>query len=166
MCGVPEQRWERPWLGVTVPVIYRSRVCPCSHPAALRWREGAGGIGLALLLVLTVAVTTAWAQFGLVSREGFFTITWNVDRSGPQQVAIVGWVSHDHDRTASEVRLQVEGVNTSGEVVSGAVGSVDHEIPPAGESFFEIRLTPVGTEVTFQVSVISYRFVVGMTEAP
>ncbi|MFQ5898948.1 MAG: hypothetical protein ACE5JN_11980 [Candidatus Methylomirabilia bacterium] len=166
MFGVREQQWEHPGLRGSLRVISLSKVRPSSHPGVLRWREGAGSVVLALLLVLAMAVTAAWAQFGLVRRQGFFTITWNVDRSGPERIAIVGWVSHDHERTATEVRLQVDGVNASGQMVSRAVGSVDQEIPPDGESFFEIRLTPFGTEVAFQVSVVSFRFVESTTEAP
>ncbi|MFQ5830588.1 MAG: hypothetical protein ACE5JD_15760 [Candidatus Methylomirabilia bacterium] len=121
--------------------------------------------GLALVLVAAVS-TAAWAQLGLTRREGFFTITWNVDRSTPGQIAIIGEVHNGHELTASDVRLRVTGADARGRVVSQSVGSVDDDIPPYGQSFFEIRLTPVGIEASFHVSVAGFEYTEKEMEAP
>lgn len=121
----------------------------------------------ALALVLVAVVSSwAWAQLGLSRKQGFFTITWNVDRTRPDQIAIIGEVHNDHDLTASDVRLRATGTDARGRAVSQSVGSVDQEIPPDGESFFEITLTPVGIEVSFLVSVVAFNFKEKEEEAP
>lgn len=113
--------------------------------------------GLALVLLAAVS-TPVLAQLGLTRRDGYFTITWNVDRSNPNEIAIIGEVYNGHDLMASDVRLRVTGVDVRGRMVSRAVGSVDSQISPAGMSFFEIRLRPVGVEVSFLVAVEQFEF--------
>jgi hypothetical protein len=112
-----------------------------------------------LVKSLTAAVATivflgsipAWAQD--LGTDRYFRVEHQLERVKGRS-RITGYVYNDYLLTAINIRLLVEELDSSGRVVSTAVGYVDEELPPRGQAYFQ---TPVPKEgATYRVRVQSF----------
>lgn len=113
----------------------------------------------ALLVALGPGAAPAGAQWVSPQSDKDLRLTWNSERIGPSRVLIHGDVQNLSRLLASRVVLKAEGLDESGKVVSRARGYVSRDVPAQGESSFEIRLVPAGSERQFRVTVESFEFV-------
>lgn len=104
---------------------------------------------------ITAAVLLA---VGCASTSPIFGIDWEVRQraSGP---VVRGQVTNHHAIAAREIRLLLEGLDASGEVVSTTVGYLPSIIPSGRRMPFEIPVPEDRTTVTYKVRVMSYDLV-------
>jgi hypothetical protein len=112
---------------------------------------------LPLLLVLLGAFDLS--QTGrAVAAEGYFKITYTVDRSGPKEIRLVGSIVNEAWLDVKDVRLRVQALDAAGKVVAEPRAFVDRFIKGRGEGYWEATMTPDPRIVSFRVYVVGYRY--------
>jgi len=90
----------------------------------------------------------------------YFTITYNIDRSGPRQIRLDGRIFNNTSLDAVNVRLRVQALGAAGEVVAELPAYVDRLIRARHEGYWDASV-PADLRITgFRVVVAGYRFLV------
>ena len=124
---------------------------------------------VALALALTIWWSPGAAQWYAPQSDRDLRLTWVIETIGSSAVRIVGNVQNLSDLPASRVVLRAEGLDQAGRVISRGRGAVAREIPARGSAPFEVRLSPVGKEEKYRVTVELFEFVEprrGRAESP
>lgn len=107
-------------------------------------------------VVAIVAVVLA-GLLGSVEAQGFFRISYDVDKSRPDQVRLVGQVTNDNSTEVFEVSVMAQALNAAGKVVASGITYVDSRIDRGASKPFEAVVPAVPGATRFRVSVSSYR---------
>lgn len=113
---------------------------------------------LAWLAVLVAGATPALAQ-------GNFRITYNVDRSGPTHVQLVGEVFNDASIDVIDVYVSAEALDGSGKRLAQGLTWVG-PIRARSSTSFSARVPVVRGTTGFKVTVNSFQYGLGRGESP
>jgi hypothetical protein len=112
--------------------------------------------GFMLLLAVGAATAAQSSDFGGTTPEArYFRIdsTLGVGRRGPQ---VDGYVYNLYEAQALRVRLNVDALDASGQLLERRVVFVPLDVPPHGRALFQARV-PDGT-ASARVSVLSFEW--------
>lgn len=96
-------------------------------------------------------------SYGIVGAEQYFTLDWEA-KPGSSPPVVAGNVANSYGRSARNVRLYVEGLDGSGNVVSTTIGYVAGALTPGARAYFEVPV-PTGA-VAYRVKVLSFDWLV------
>ena len=113
---------------------------------------------LAWLVVLVAGATPASAQAN-------FRITYNVDRTGPTHVQLVGEVFNDASIDVIDVHVSAEALDASGKRLAQGITWVG-PIRARSSASFAARVPAVRGATGFKVTVNSFQFGLGRGESP
>lgn len=88
--------------------------------------------------------------------QEIFRMTYDVDRSNPQQVRIAGQISNDARFDALNVYVTAEAFDTTGRVLASGVSYVSMSIPPRGSAPFTVGIPSAPGVNSFRVRVTSF----------
>ena len=108
-----------------------------------------GLVGAALL-----ATTPGWSQSLQAPVEGLFRVEWEARQTPDGRTLISGHVHNGAGYLIANVRLLVEGLDPSGQVVTKTIGYLHRQVPPFQRGYFEVKVPPGGA--AYRVSLISY----------
>ena len=115
-------------------------------------------VGVLLLLVVYVVMATADQRLTplVTGWEQFFKLEWEAgERNGKPVVR--GYIKNESGMAAANVRLLVDGLDPSGQVVSQTVGWLGTDLTPGTRAYLEV---PVERSApAYRVSVFSFDFV-------
>jgi len=111
------------------------------------------------LLALTAATLPARAQ-------GNFKVTYQVKRSDPTRVELVGSVFNAAAVDAVEVYVTAEALDVSGKVLARGIAFVAQSIPAQSGADYSARIPNVPGTTGFRVAVSSFRFGLRRGESP
>ena len=115
-------------------------------------------VGVLFLLSLYAGIASADRQLTplVIGWEQFFKVEWEAgERKG--RPVVQGYIKNDWGMTAANVRLLVDGLDPSGQVVSQTVGWLGTQLTPGTRAYFEVPVkqpTPA-----YRVSVFAFDFV-------
>ena len=101
-------------------------------------------------------VTPAGALDASGSVDARLRLDWQVGTSRGGKPVIAGYVYNDYVRSAGDVRLLVEVVDTSGGTVARDVGFVPGVVPLRDRMYFEVPVRHPGA--TYRVSIVAYEW--------
>jgi hypothetical protein len=113
-------------------------------------------------MVCRAACLVVLGALGLaVGADGadYFTITYNIDRSGPRQIRLDGRIFNNTSLDAVNVRLRVQALSATG-VVAELPAFVDRLIRARHEGYWDASVPPDPRITGFRVVVTGYRFLV------
>lgn len=113
---------------------------------------------LTCLAILAAGASPALAQES-------FNVTYQVDRSNPTQVQLVGRVYNGANVDAVDVYVTAEARDTSGKVLARGIAFVGPTVPAKTGVEFSARVPAVPGTATFRVTV-SFRYGLGRGESP
>jgi hypothetical protein len=93
-----------------------------------------------------------------IAAEGYFKVTYEVDRSGPKEIRLVGKIVNESWLDVKDVRLRVQALDANGKVVTEPRAFVDRFIKARGEGYWEATMPPDPKIVGFRVYVVGYRY--------
>ncbi len=96
----------------------------------------------------------AGAQAPPVPHAQHFRVEWQVAPRRDGRPELSGYVNSSHGLAASDMRLLVETLDGSGQVVARTLGYVDSLVPPFGRTYFTVRLPTAGA--SYRVTVTSF----------
>ena len=137
-----------PYNAVTVP-----------NPMTRQSRRICAALALAALAAVALGARRAEAQ-------GNFRVTYNVDKTGPTQVELSGWVFNDAAQDVVDVYVTAEALDASGKVLARGITFVAISIPGRRNADFSARVPNVRGTTGFRVSVSSFRLGLGRGESP
>ena len=98
------------------------------------------GIGvLAAMLAAAVATGAVWAQQAGAPRE-LLRLEWQVREGKAGPPTLTGYVYNQHVFRASNIRLLVEDLDTSGQRIHRTVAYVSGDVAPDGRAPFEVSV--------------------------
>jgi len=107
-----------------------------------------------------LAVLGALGLFARAPAADYFTITYNIDRSGPRQIRLDGRIFNNTSLDAVNVRLRVQALSAAGDVVAELPAYVDRLVRARHEGYWDASV-PADPRITgFRVVVAGYRFLV------
>lgn len=98
--------------------------------------------------------------------QGSFNITYQVDRSQPERVQLVGRVYNGAAVDAVDVYVTAEARDASGKVLARGIAFVAQTIPSQRSAEFSTRVPAVPGTASFRVVVSSFRYGIGRGESP
>jgi len=124
-----------------------------------------------ILLPRRLAAAVAW--LGLVAvgvapalAQGSFDVTYQVDRSDPARVQLVGRVHNGAAVDAIDVYVTAEARDASGKILARGIAFVAQTIPSRSAAEFSARVPAVPGTASFRVVVSSFRYGIGRGESP
>jgi hypothetical protein len=111
---------------------------------------------IVVLAVLTNSGTGGAENYAPGSLDRYFRIDSAVTR-GARGAVISGYVSNTYANPADRVRLIVERLDASGQVVSSSTTYVLGGIPPMGRAYFETPVPEAGA--TYRVRILSFDWI-------
>ena len=121
-----------------------------THPVKRRRRIVCRAACFAVLGALCLAVGADAADY--------FTITYNIARSGPRQIRLDGRIFNNTSLDAVNVRLRVQALSAAGDVIAELPAFVDRLIRARHEGYWDASVPPDPRITGFRVVVASYRF--------
>jgi hypothetical protein len=125
------------------------------HPRVRHVRAIA--IGLTAAVVLLGARPSAAQLFPAPGADRFFRVEWEVKFNPARGAVISGYVYNSNGVAANNVRLLIEAVDESGEVVATTLGYVLGQIPSNDRRYFQEAVPR--TVSTYRVRVVLYEWV-------
>jgi hypothetical protein len=112
----------------------------------------------ATMLILPVGVLSpsgpAVALSATSSVDSRIRLDWEVGTGHGGRSVIQGWAYNDYRRAAKDVRLLVETLDSSGNVIARDIGFVRGTVQFDGRTYFEVPLKTTGT--SYRVSVVGF----------
>lgn len=102
---------------------------------------------------LFLAASAGWAQY-LQAPTDLFRVEWEARQTPDGRTLISGYVRNGAGYLIANVRLLVEGLDPSGQVVTKTTGYLHRQVPPFQHGYFEVRV-PAGA-AAYRVTLISY----------
>ena len=112
---------------------------------------------LARRAVCLVALAVLGLAMGALATD-YLTITYNIDRSGPRQIRLIGRILNNTTLDAVNVRLRVQALDAAGGVVADVPAYVDQLIRARREGYWDASVPPDARITGFRVLVAEYRF--------
>jgi hypothetical protein len=106
------------------------------------------------LTVMLAAVLTV----GGGAQQHYFRFQFNLDRSSPKHLALVGRVFNDSGVDAVNVRLKVVATDAAGNMVAERNAYVDRVVPARGEAYWDAKFPPNPAMVGFRIVVVGYEY--------
>jgi len=116
-------------------------------------------------LTTIVAVLAAIAVALAVEAQEPFRVTYNLDRSNPEQIQITGTVFNDSMQDVFDVTVTAEALDARGKVVARGISFVSARIPGQGNAPFVCKVPVVAAAVRYRAAVSAYRAGAG-SQAP
>lgn len=117
-------------------------------------------------LLALAALGALAASAGPARAQSHFLVTWNVEKTGPPRVEIVGKVVNDSSQDVVDVYVTAEVLDASGKVVARGIAFVASQIPARRSSEFSVRVPVVPGATGYRVGVSSFRYGLGRSESP
>ena len=112
--------------------------------------------GIALLISLLLASTAlAGPNYAPGSLDRYFRIEWQTT-PGARGPVLEGYVHNDAHLMADRVRLGIEMLDASGNVVGSTTTWVLGGVPPGNRTWFQTRVPPAAR---YQVEVLSFDWI-------
>ena len=114
----------------------------------------------ALVVAMGVLGTGAgWAQnYSNPHAALYFRMEWQAGQTRSGRPAISGFVYNDYNHWAGDVRLRVEALDASGQVISRTLGYVNGDVPPRGRAYFEVPLPAPAPSHRVTVEYLEWRY--------
>jgi hypothetical protein len=94
------------------------------------------------------------AQGGATDADRYFKVEWEPDAVPRGGWAVQGYVVSSHPYRVNGVRLQVEVLDSAGEVESRVFGWVPGDVPAGGRAYFFVSVPKRGA--SYRVKVLSF----------
>lgn len=117
-------------------------------------------------LLALAALGALAASAGPAHAQGHFLVTWNVEKTGPPRVEIVGKVVNDSMQDVVDVYVTAEALDASGKVLARGIAFVASQIPGRRSSEFSVRVPAVPGATDYRVRVSNFRYGLGRGESP
>lgn len=114
-----------------------------------------------MIRLLTAALALALLATGEARAQESFRITYQVDRSNPAQVRVVGWVFNDAPLDVLDVYVTAEALDSGGKVVARGIAFVASQIGNRAGAQFSATVPAVQGASRFRVRVTSFRLGLG-----
>jgi len=112
----------------------------------------------ALVLILPVGVfysaLPAFALSATSSADARLRLDWEPGTAHAGRPVIRGWVYNDYGRSAKDVRLLVETLDPSGNVIARDIGFVRGTVAFNDRTYFEVPLKRIGA--SYRVSIVGF----------
>jgi len=102
------------------------------------------------------AVLPAMAQVMLPRLTSYLRVDFTTESKGGR-VRLTGYVYNTWDKWATDVRLLVEALDPSGQLVGSMPVSVYGKVPPGGRSYWDVPLTVSGSSYRVTVQSADWR---------
>ncbi len=112
------------------------------------------GLSVRLIGILAVLVIAGAAS---ADAQEAFRVVFDVDRSNPEQMQVMGTVYNDSSQDMFDVSVTAEALDAKGKVVARGITYVTPRIPGRGSVSFLAKVPSVPTAVRYRASVSSYR---------
>jgi len=122
----------------------------------LVWRRSRCRRAIRLFVVVVVAGAAAQAM-----AQADLRVTFEVDRSRPEKVHLVGRVTNQGGTDVVEVNVTAEALDRNGRVVASGITYVEGRIPQGGSQPFTAVVPGVPGATRYRASVTSFRPMVG-----
>lgn len=116
-------------------------------------------LGLVVLAALVVLGGGAEAQES-------FRVTFEVDRTNPEQFVVTGTVVNESRVEVLDVSVTAEALDARGKRLARGIAYVSARIAPGASAPFTAKIPAVPGAARFRASVSSYRAAYGMPAAP
>ena len=110
-------------------------------------------LACALLITVGSAPPRAQAQ-GTTEADRYFKVEWDPEAVPRGGWAVQGYVISSHSYRVNGVRLQVEVLDSAGEVESRVFGWVPGDVPAGGRAYFFVSVPKRGA--SYRVKVLSF----------
>ncbi|MGH7335737.1 MAG: FxLYD domain-containing protein [Candidatus Rokuibacteriota bacterium] len=97
------------------------------------------------------------AALGSAQAQDGFRVTFEVDRTNPEQTQVAGTVYNDSIQDVVDVSVTAEALDARGKVVARGITYVTSRIPGRGSVSFVAKVPSVPNAVRYRASVSSYR---------
>jgi hypothetical protein len=114
---------------------------------------------------LLVALTVALVLPSGLARGQEFRVTYNVDRSGADQMQVTGTVFNESRLEVLDVSVTAEALDAKGKVLARGIAYVSSRIAGQDSAPFVAKVPAVPGVARFRVAVSSFRAGLG-TQAP
>ncbi len=104
------------------------------------------------LVFLPAEIPRASAQF-----NSYLRVEFTVEPAKGGRMKLSGYVYNTWDKWATDVRLLVEALDASGQVVGSTPISVFGKVPPSNRSYFDAPLTVTGASYRVTVQSADWR---------
>jgi hypothetical protein len=114
----------------------------------------------AIAVAIALALATAGAVEAVSSPSGIdprLRIEWEAGQSKSGRPKITGYVYNDYMRAATGVRLLVETLDASGQVIDRAYGFVFGIVPVFNRTYFDVPLKTAGAGYRITVTAYEWR---------
>jgi len=112
--------------------------------------------GTSVRLIAIVAALVVAALPSLQAQEAF-RVTFEVDRTNPDQTQVAGIVYNDSLQDMFDVSVTAEALDARGKVVARGITYVTSRVPGRGSVAFLAKVPSVPNAVRYRASVSSYR---------
>jgi hypothetical protein len=109
--------------------------------------------GVAVLLVVALAAASALAQ-ETVPAGGAFRAAPEPDLLGRRGAAVVGWLYNDDRAGVTNVRVRVDVLDASGQIVGSGEAYVYGSVPANGRAYFFVPVPRYGQ--SYRVTVLRF----------
>lgn len=115
-----------------------------------------GVVLLVLALVLGTGGAPAIAEMGPSGIDFRLRLDWEAGYTRGGQPVVTGYIYNDYGRSANNVRLLVESLDASGQVIDRAFGFVTGIVPVFNRNYFDVPLKTAGA--SYRVTVTSFEW--------
>jgi hypothetical protein len=112
----------------------------------------ATSVRLIVMAAALVVVTVGFVQ----AQEGF-RLTFDVDRTNPEQAQVVGTLFNDSAQEMLDVSVTAEALDARGKVVARGITYVTPRVPGRGNVPFVAKVPNVPGAVRYRAAVSSFR---------
>ena len=111
---------------------------------------------MALLICLGAGI--ARAQISTRSTDADLRVEWTGSQDRRGRPAVSGYVYNQRAGSYAEnVRLLVEGLDGSGQVIGSTTGYVAGQVPPSNRSYFEVKAPPGAASYRVTIQSFAWR---------
>jgi hypothetical protein len=90
--------------------------------------------------------------------QGYLRVKFQIDRSGPNEIRLIGRIFNDTDLDARDIRLRVQALDAAGKVVVEPRAQVQNVVPAHGEGYWDASMPPDPRILGFKVVVVGQKF--------
>ncbi|HEV8441125.1 MAG TPA: hypothetical protein VGT40_23800 [Methylomirabilota bacterium] len=124
---------------------------------AVRVTGRRGWASWATLTLMLLAAGGATAQMQSATPESYLRVEWTVEQSKSGRQRLTGYVYNPRDLYATGVRLLVEALDGSGQVVDSKTATVYGDVPPRNRSYFDTAPPANGSTYRVTVRTVDWR---------
>ena len=108
--------------------------------------------------LLTVMLAAVVPVGGGAQQQHYFRFQFNLDRSSPKHLTLVGRIFNDSGVDAVNVRIKVVAMDAAGNMVAERNAYVDRVVPARGEAYWDAKFPPNPAMVGFRIVVVGYEY--------